>query len=252
MFRGRRQARSSSFIPRDARVVRIFNHRLEQVTMHVRQEPGRFSTRADHIAREKVSGVERGTAWLLGKVKPIGPQSLAWAEAMLKHRGIEGVRVLQGLLRLAGDHPADAVEKACEIALAAGVFQLRPVRKLLARHGAKQQPLEFLEEHPIIRPLADYRDWLGAALSRDRGSPNGFGRHDGANECRGIPEAGGSDEKSPDDTHHRGLRVIHPPRSGYPSSGCSAAEPDSVSPDESTVAHVACLFQPTLLQEAQP
>jgi transposase len=166
----------------DARVVRIFNHRLEQLAMHVRQQPGRFSTRPNHIAREKVSGVERGTAWLLGKVKPIGSQSLAWAEAMLKHRGIEGVRVLQGLLRLAGDHPADAVEKACEIALAAGVFQLRPVRKLLARHGAKQQPLEFLEEHPIIRPLADYRDWLGAALSRDRGSPNGFGRHDGAND----------------------------------------------------------------------
>jgi hypothetical protein len=42
-------------------------------------------------------------------------------------------------------------------------------------------------------------------------------------------------------TDHRGLRVIHPPRSGYPLSGCSSAEPDSVSPDEATVDHAGPL-----------
>ena len=44
----------------DARLVRVFNQRLEQIAVHVRHEPGRFSTQAAHIAPEKISGVERG------------------------------------------------------------------------------------------------------------------------------------------------------------------------------------------------
>ena len=44
----------------DARLVRIFNHRLEQIAVHARHEPGRFSTHGQHIAAEKISGVERG------------------------------------------------------------------------------------------------------------------------------------------------------------------------------------------------
>lgn len=237
----------------DARLVRIFNDRLQQLAVHLRQEPGRFRTEPAHLAREKISGVERGAAWLLAKAKAIGPHSLAWAEAMLKARGIEGVRVLQGLLSLSARSDEKALENACETALASGVFQLRPIRKLLARAAAKQQPLDFVDEHPIIRPLSDYRDWLGAALARDRDSGGevgrathgGFIRHGRANECLGSSviaghdtasiEAAASNEKSPGDRGHRGLRVIHPPRSGYPSSGCSSAEPDSVSPDDSSV-----------------
>jgi transposase len=247
----------------DARLVRIFNERWEQIAVHLREAPGRFRTAPVHIAREKISGIERGATWLLGKAKTIGPHSLAWAEAMLKARGIEGVRVLQGLLRLAGSHHPDNLEKACEIALAAGVFQLRPLRKLLARHAAKQQQIDFAEEHPIIRPLSDYRDWLGAALSRPRAEPShhhvcdppgsraahgGFLRHGWTDECgtgNTIPRAKAASlpAKSLGNpaTDHRGLRVIHPPRSGYPSSGCTSAEPDSVSPDESTVDHTGPL-----------
>jgi transposase len=247
----------------DARLVRIFNERWEQIAVHLREAPGRFRTAPGHIAREKISGIERGTTWLLGKAKNIGPHSLAWAEAMLKARGIEGVRVLQGLLRLAGSHHSDALEKACEIALAAGVFQLRPVRKLLTRQAAKQQQLDFAAEHPIIRPLSDYRDWLGAALARPRAEPlsdhpcdapgsppaaGGFLRHGWANECgKGnairVANTAPLQAKSLGSpaTDHRGLRVIHPPRSGYPLSGCSSAEPDSVSPDEATVDHAGPL-----------
>ena len=49
----------------DARVVRIFNDRMQQIAVHSRQEPGRFSTPPEYIAAEKISGVERGAAWLL-------------------------------------------------------------------------------------------------------------------------------------------------------------------------------------------
>ena len=89
----------------DGRLVRIFNERMEQIAVHVRQEPGRFSTPREYIAAEKISGVERGAAWLLGRVRiGLGPQSTAWAEAMIEARGVEGVRVLLGLLSLAGRH----------------------------------------------------------------------------------------------------------------------------------------------------
>ncbi len=51
----------------DGRVVRIFNDRLEQIALHIKREPGRFSTQRQHIADPKISSVERGAAWLLGK-----------------------------------------------------------------------------------------------------------------------------------------------------------------------------------------
>ena len=50
----------------DVRLVRIFNGRMEQIAVHVRQEPGRFSTHAGaHSSRRRRSGVERGAVWLL-------------------------------------------------------------------------------------------------------------------------------------------------------------------------------------------
>jgi len=38
---------------------------------------------------------------LLDRARLLGPQSGAWAEGMLKQRGVEGIRVLQGFLHLA-------------------------------------------------------------------------------------------------------------------------------------------------------
>jgi hypothetical protein len=66
----------------DARLVRVFNDRMEQLRVHPRQEPGRFSTHPAHIASEKVSGVERGAAWQLARVRRLGPQSARWAEGV--------------------------------------------------------------------------------------------------------------------------------------------------------------------------
>src|SRR6266404_8052878 len=71
----------------DARVVRIFNQRLEQIALHVKREPGRFSTQGQHIASEKISGVERGAAWLLGQTRRLGPHSTRWSEAVIAVRG---------------------------------------------------------------------------------------------------------------------------------------------------------------------
>jgi hypothetical protein len=140
----------------DTRMVRVFNDRMEPVAVHVRHEPGRFSTQSVHIVSEKVSGVERGAAWQLARVRRIGPQSACWAEGVVKARGVEAVRVLIGLLSLAGRHPAAAIERACGVASSYGAYHLRTVRALIDREAPTQETMPFLSAHPMIRPLSDY------------------------------------------------------------------------------------------------
>lgn len=140
----------------DGRMVRVFNDRWEQVALHARIKQGGFRTADGHIPREKVSAVERGTDGLLRQIAAIGPHTRQWAEATTQARGVEAVRVLVGLKALAGKQKAQALENACQIALSHGAYRLRTIRQLLKRHVPEQQQFEFLEEHPIIRPLSDY------------------------------------------------------------------------------------------------
>lgn len=141
-------------------MVRVFNHRFEQIAVHARQEPGRFSTHSEHIASEKITGVERGAEWLLKKVRWVGPETARWAETMLVHRGIEGVRVLQGLLSLTKKHRSENLEEACAAAWRHQAYQLRTVRKLLERSADKQEVFEFLDEHPLIRSMSEYGQFV--------------------------------------------------------------------------------------------
>lgn len=229
----------------DARVVRIFDLRFQQIAIHVRHEQGRFSTNAAHLAPEKISGLEKGAAYLLGKIEHIGPHSHQWAQAMVHARGIEGTRVLLGLLGLTKKHAWLVLEKACETALLHGAFHLRTIRQLLGRQAAKQEPLPFLDEHPIIRPLDDYAAVVARAIHRqaDRSSMSeGFPRHGRTKEC---PFHTGQQKRpgDPPKANRQGSADILPPGSGYPSPGCTSAEPDSVSPDSSSLARVSSTCQ---------
>jgi transposase len=151
----------------DARVVRIFNRRWEQIAVHVRREPGRFSTQREHLASEKISAVERGAEWLLRQARRLGPQSGGWAEAVIRERGIEGVRVVQGLLSLAKRHRSADLEKACAIAVSYQSYRLRTIRGLLKQESGKQEELAFADEHPIIRNLSDYGEVVRNAFHRE-------------------------------------------------------------------------------------
>jgi transposase len=149
----------------DGRVVRVFNDRQEQVALHPRHEPGRFSTQTPHVASEKVSGVERGAAWILGRIRLVGPHAAAWAEACLQARGVEGIRAVQGLLGLTHRHPATAVDRACGIAHTYAAYRLRIVRRLIDR-DAPPQLAAFTDDDPLIRPLADYTRFAHAAVQK--------------------------------------------------------------------------------------
>lgn len=231
----------------DARLVRVFNHRWEQVAIHVRSEPGRFNTNDDHVAEEKISGLERGAGYLLGKVSVAGPQTQQWAQAMVAARGIQGTRVLQGLLSLAKKHSSETLEKACEIALSHGCFQLQAVRRLLGRQAAKQKSLQFLDQHPIIRPLDDYAAVVRQAIHRQdsRSSMSeGFLRHGRTKASDGQAQQKSLAAPSPAQQGPvtEGTDLL-PSRSGYPSSGCASAEPESVSPDNSNVVPTSLFHQ---------
>jgi hypothetical protein len=144
--------------------------------------------------------------------------------------------VLQGLLALTHKHDSAALERACETALSHGAYRLQTLRKLLERSGDKQQPLPFLDEHPIIRPLDDYAAVVARAIHRQADRPSvgeGFERHDRAKASGRYAH-----EKSPaapwsasPGSSSANVADLLPPRPGYPSPGCSSAEPDSVSPD---------------------
>lgn len=150
----------------DGRLVRIFNQRWQQLAVHAQREPGKFSTQAQHIVAEKTSVVERGAAWLLNKVSGIGPHAARWSEDMVQARGVEGVRVLHGLLSLAQKHPSASLERACEIAASHGSYRLRTLRVLLKREEPKQE--SFLDEHPLIRSLADYERLVHDSFQKER------------------------------------------------------------------------------------
>jgi hypothetical protein len=147
--------------------VRIFNDRMEQLKVHPKQEPGRFSTHPAHIASEKVSGVERGAAWQLARVRRLGPQSTCWAEDVVASRGVESVRVLMGLLSLAERYPVTAIERACGIAASYGAYHLRTIRALIDRDAARQEVLPFVSEHPMIRPLSEYQRFVHDAFQKE-------------------------------------------------------------------------------------
>jgi len=149
----------------DGRMVRVFTRRMEQIALHAQQEAGRFSTRSEDIHSRKVSSVERGAEYLLEKAGRIGLSAERWARAMLQARGIEGIRVLQGLVSLCGQHESKEIDAACAIALTHEAFRLRAIRELIKRgSGGKQESFEYLAEHEIIRDMADYGSIVAASL----------------------------------------------------------------------------------------
>jgi len=151
----------------DSRLVRIFTAQMQSITVHVKREPGRFSTHRQHIAAEKISVVEHGADYLLTRIRRLGPEATRWAESMMQNRGIEGIRVLQGLWSLTKRYRSEQLAEACAAAHAHACYRLRTVRALAERRADRQTTMSFLEEHPLIRPLADYEQFIHHALQKE-------------------------------------------------------------------------------------
>jgi hypothetical protein len=64
-----------------------------------------------------------------------------------------------------------AIERACEIAASHQAYHLRTIRTLIGRNAAKQETLEFMSEHDMIRPLVEYDRFVHKAFKRKETSP---------------------------------------------------------------------------------
>ena len=148
----------------DAKMVRLFNERMETIAVHVRQEPGRFKTDPAHIHEHKRTLIERGAEWILDRCRLLGPGAGRWAQTLYQQRGAESLRVLQGLLALAEKHPAPHLDQACQLALTHGAWHLRDLRELLVRPVAQEQ-FAFVQTHPLIRDLSAYDNLVPVCFS---------------------------------------------------------------------------------------
>jgi len=144
------------WVRQEARLLRVYNQRREQIALHAGAEPGRFTTDPAHLHSRKRHLIERGEDYLLDQCRLLGPLTGTWAEAMHQARGPQGLRVMLGLLQLAGKHPVAALEKATATATHHGAWRLRDLKRLLDQPGNVVQ-LDFLETHPLIRSLEAYR-----------------------------------------------------------------------------------------------
>jgi transposase len=144
------------WVRQEARLLRVYNTRREQIALHALAEPGKFTTDPAHLHSRKRHIIERGADYLLDRCRVIGPLTGTWAEAMHQTRAPQSLRVMQGLLQLAEKHPAVELEKAARVATHHGTWRLRDLKRLLALPGNVVQ-LDFLETHPLIRSLEAYR-----------------------------------------------------------------------------------------------
>jgi transposase len=238
----------------DAKMVRIFNGRMSLIATHLKDQPGRFRTDPRHIASEKISGVERGAGYLLRRISLIGPESYRWARTMLGRRGIEGVRVLQGLLAMTRRYPADDMEKACALALSHGAYRLQALRELLKQ---PTRQVELLDHHPLIRPLEFYGRYARVPLRKEDDAKDGSDNENGEFIALGAT-SGGQNEKGLAVT--QALSAVQPPASALgslssgalPSGPASQSVPDAVAPFNSLLKGAPHEQQPIGRAETPP
>ena len=108
--------------------------------------------------------MERGAEWLLRRAATIGEHADHWAQEVIRTRGVEGIRTVIGLLSLVDRQSCPLIDKACEIAVSYGAYHLKNIRHLIGQKAAKQEQMEFMQEHPVIRSMDVYGDLVRKSL----------------------------------------------------------------------------------------
>jgi len=140
----------------ESRLIRIYSLKMELIATHCRAEVGGHQTADGHIHPLKRRIADHGAAYLLERCQNLGTNVGAWALAVYRHRPIESVRVMQGLLGLARKTPAQELERAASKALQRAGWRLGHIRLALAEPPHVVQ-INFLESHPLIRAMDAYR-----------------------------------------------------------------------------------------------
>jgi transposase len=144
----------------DGRTVRILNERLEQIAMHTRLEPGQFSR---CLGTAGWSGpVVKSCHYWIDRASLFGEGCGAWARHVFAQRGPQALRAIMALCQLSAKHHAGALDRVCARACAEGLWRYKDLRRLLepTAGAVQQQPLPFAAEHPLIRDLQNYAQFI--------------------------------------------------------------------------------------------
>jgi transposase len=141
----------------DGRVVRILNDRAEQVQMHIRIEPGKFSRTLGTGGHSRP--VVASCRYWVERLGLLGASCQGWAQGLVDARGPEALRTLMGLWGLNKTHSSAALNAACQSAQASGARRLKDIKRLLCEPAAARQ-MTFAESHPLIRDLNIYSEFI--------------------------------------------------------------------------------------------
>jgi transposase len=143
----------------DSRCVRIFNDRLEQVQIHQRVEPGKFSRSLGAVGWS--APVHASCRYWIDRAAVLGEACGAWAQELFDRRGAEAMRTIIAVCGLTRRHSGTALNRVCTHATAKGLWRYKDLQRLLERPApAEQEELRFAESHPLIRDLQNYADFI--------------------------------------------------------------------------------------------
>jgi hypothetical protein len=133
---------------------------------------------------ERPFNPSRQSAFLRASAADIGPQTKALCQQMFDSEGRVGHRAMWGIVGLAKKYPARLVEQACDHALRHHIYRYKQVRAIVERlfeqalerlDQAPQLELPLTQDHPLIRPAAEYGELftLGAQHGAESQPPTG-------------------------------------------------------------------------------
>jgi len=137
----------------DAAMVRVFNAKMEKLTVHTRLEKGQYT---QVLGAGGCRGdVIQSTNYYRGKVIRMGEHVTTWADNMIATDKERALRRLQGLLRLKGKHTSARINEAARKACIHGQYTLRDLRRWL-ESPHDQETFSFLQQHELIRNPHSY------------------------------------------------------------------------------------------------
>jgi len=140
----------------DARCVRLIHPATRQlVREYPFEKPGHRQSPPEYLPKR----TPPTTLQLLARARHVGGQVGALCTEIHQRDGENGVRRIQGVLAQARKHGPQALERACGLAMEAGVPNLRFVRIYLEKHPT-EPPLTLRQVDPLIRELTHYRTYI--------------------------------------------------------------------------------------------
>jgi transposase len=150
----------------DARSVRVFDERWQQLALHTRLEPGRFTQSLGQGGGQ--GSLERQRTYWMAQAAEMGAPCALWAQSVYEARGPIALRTVMGLVHLGRLHALGAINRACAAAVSRGATRLRDLRHLLESPEV-QTHFDFISDHPLIRGLSEYGIFIRSHNPENKG-----------------------------------------------------------------------------------